>query len=210
MGRGLSELQKYIITTAATKEIDEYHPDGRLYNAEIFAGFYGWRSGYYDNEGNFVPHSSPVIATPNFHPGKLIDRKKYNTAQVVVRKACDRLEKRGLVEGIVGRSWAGVRITDKGREVAATIPRELTPEEIAVLDRADNEPPEGSPACDPWAGFWICRECWGGLFESFSFIHAPTFCPLCGKKNTLVRQDMVPDAFERIRKAKEALQSTSR
>ena len=86
----------------------------------------------------------------------------------------------------------------------------LTPEEIAVLDRVDNEPPEGSPSCDPWADFWICRQCFGGLFESFSFIHAPVFCPLCGKKNTVVRQDMVPDAFKRIDKAKKALHPAPR
>jgi rubrerythrin len=86
----------------------------------------------------------------------------------------------------------------------------LTPEEIAVLDRADNEPPEGSPACDPWADIWICRKCWGGLFESFSFIHAPMFCPLCGQKNTLVRYSMVPDAFERAGIAARRLQSTPR
>jgi len=51
----------------------------------------------------------------------LIDRKKYNTAQVVVRKACDRLETRGLVVGIVGRAWAGIEITDEGRKVAADL-----------------------------------------------------------------------------------------
>lgn len=83
----------------------------------------------------------------------------------------------------------------------------LTPDEIAVLDRVDNELPEGSPHCDPWIGHFICRDCWGGIFETFMFIHAPKFCPLCGKKNTLVRQDTVPDAFERIRKAKETFSS---
>jgi hypothetical protein len=86
--------------------------------------------------------------------------------------------------------------------------RELTPEEIAVLDRADNEPPEGSHSCDPWAGFWICRQCWGGLFESFSFIHAPVFCPLCGAKYTTVRQEMVPDYRERMKNAKKRYTSS--
>lgn len=81
----------------------------------------------------------------------------------------------------------------------------LTPEEIAVLDRADNEPPEGSPHCDPWADIWICRKCWGGAFESFMFAHAPTFCPLCGVKNTLVRSSMVPDWSDRIKDAAEKL-----
>jgi len=104
---------------AVTVETDgEYRIKGRLYNADIFSGYYGWQSGYYSYEGNFYPR--PIRpSSPNFHPGKLIDRKKYNTAQVVVRKACDRLETRGLVVGIVGRAWAGIEITDEGRKVAA-------------------------------------------------------------------------------------------
>ena len=121
MGRGLSELQKYILMAAATVETDgEYRIKGRLYNADIFSGYYGWQSGHYDYKGNFYPR--PIRpSSPNFHPGKLIDRKKYNTAQVVVRKACDRLETRGLVVGIVGRAWAGIEITDEGRKVAADL-----------------------------------------------------------------------------------------
>jgi hypothetical protein len=79
---------------------------------------------------------------------------------------------------------------------------ELTPEEIAVLDRADNELPEGAPACDPWAGMWICKQCWGGAFETLKFIHGPVFCPICGAKNTVVRLDGIPDWMERIEKAK--------
>ena len=80
---------------------------------------------------------------------------------------------------------------------------DLTPEDIAVLDRADNEPPEGSPACDPWAGMWICKQCWGGVVDSLHFIHRPIFCPLCGAKNTIVRTDVVPDWRERNDNAKE-------
>jgi rubrerythrin len=78
----------------------------------------------------------------------------------------------------------------------------LTPEEDAVLDRADNEPPEGAPTCDPWADVWICKQCWGGAFESFKFIHRPVFCPLCGAKNTLVRTHDAPDWMARSEHAK--------
>lgn len=204
MGRGLSKLQKYIIIAAATKEPDEYHPDGRLYNAEIFAGFYGWQSGYYDGEGNFVPHKSPGVGHPNFHPGKLIDRKKYNTAQVVVRKACDRLEERGLVVGVVGRAWAGIRITDKGREVASLLvaeetqksqQNELTPEEIAILDRVASDPmPEGIEAsskasgtscCSIWDKFYECPDC-SVKFEMFGSNLAPVVCPQCESRRLRV------------------------
>jgi len=136
MGRGLSELQKYILITAATKEpCGEYHVRGRLYNADIFSGFYGWQSGYYDCTGKLNPQS-PKVGSNNFHPGKLIDRKKYNTAQVVVRKSCDRLARRGLVVGLVGRAWAGIEITDKGREVAASLmAKSTTPEPANLADR---------------------------------------------------------------------------
>ena len=78
----------------------------------------------------------------------------------------------------------------------------LTPEENAVLDRANNELPEDAPTCDPWYGTWICEQCYGGAFETQLFIHRPVFCPLCGAKNTVVRMDM-PDWIERIAKAKE-------
>ena len=76
----------------------------------------------------------------------------------------------------------------------------LTPEEIDVLDRCDNEPPEGEPACDPWSGHFVCKECCGGLFERFSFISRPKFCPVCGKE-TVVRADMVPDWRERQKRS---------
>lgn len=206
MGRGLSELQKYILTAASSMKEDDYNKEGRLYYADIFRAFYGWKG-------------------TNGHPGgrkfdpNEIGQKKYDSAHVAVRKACARLEKRGFVACIMGSysHWSGVEITDKGREMAATImtktniadkeSRILTPEEIAVLDRADNEPPEGSPCCDPWADIWICRKCWGGAFESFMFVHAPTFCPLCGAKNTLVRSSMVPDWSGRIKDASEKLKS---
>lgn len=189
MSRGLSELQK----TMLTMPVDEH---GQIYVKDVITKYYGWKQG------------------PNGHFNKTeIGPKTYMSAYIAIRKSLKRLSDRGLI-WCIGRSRFD--LTNEGRELSAKLnsrivkPHDLTPEEIDVLDRADNEPPEGSPSCDPWADFWICRQCFGGLFESFSFIHAPVFCPLCGKKNTLVRQDMVPDAWERVRDAKDNYKKAGR
>jgi len=110
MGRGLSDLQKYILTAAISKKDDPY--PGRLYYADIFRGFYGWKGqSYHDLPGGRA-----------FDP-KAIGQKKYDSAHVAVRKACARLEKRGFVNCITAAltHWAAVEITDEGREFAAAL-----------------------------------------------------------------------------------------
>ena len=98
-------------------------------------------------------------------------------------------------------------IEDTYTHTGCSIP-ELSPEEIAVLDRADREPEGGSPACDPWSGVWVCTHCWGGMFESMMFAHAPVFCPLCGAKHTVKRTEQVPNYFERVLQEKEKREKT--
>lgn len=187
MGRGLSDLQKYILTAAASMKNGDYSKEGRLYNADIFREFYGWK------DANGIP------GRRKFDPNE-IGQKKYDSAHVAVRKACARLEKRGFVVCILGAHshWSGVEITDKGREMAATImtklniadknPRRLTPEEIAVLDRADNEQPTattklpGTSCCGMWDRFYECPDC-GIKFEMFSSNRAPVVCPQCEGRN---------------------------
>jgi len=85
----------------------------------------------------------------------------------------------------------------------------LTPEEIAVLDRCDNEPEYGASACDPWAGCFVCKECYGGIFETISFVSRPRFCPICGAE-AVVRWDMVPDFDEKHKEARDRKDSTPR
>jgi DNA-binding MarR family transcriptional regulator len=127
MGRGLSDLQKYILKEAAAQNPNE-RGNQWLYNHDIFMGYYGWE-----------PHirNYDMRAANNFLPSA-IGEKKYNAAHVAVRKACDRLEQRGLINCISSygrRSWAAVEITDKGREVAASI---LAKADLA--DKAEKQP----------------------------------------------------------------------
>jgi DNA-directed RNA polymerase subunit RPC12/RpoP len=67
---------------------------------------------------------------------------------------------------------------------------ELTPEEIAVLDRADNEHTEsavttklpGTSCCGMWDKFYKCPDC-GILFELFKSSRAPIICPCCESRS---------------------------
>lgn len=215
MGRGLSELQKYILTAAALQKDDESSGGcaGRLYNADILKEFYGWKG------DNGLPGDH------KFNP-KEIGQKKYDSAHVAVRKACARLEKRGLVVCILGAHshWSGVEITDKGREVAANImaktniadkkPRKLTPEEIAVLDKADNKQPavtaisleEIEDARKKYAQnymvehnysvCWTCGDDWSDRFvcnfchtHFYADIPDMRYCPCCGRTDIVAYLD---------------------
>jgi hypothetical protein len=148
MARGLSDLQKYILETAANTPTDGgYRSSGWLYNFEICEGYYGWKAGQridgnqfdlkkcdhvWTSTGGKYPNwicdkcrltiqpanRQYMVAAKNFDP-TVVGEKKYNAVQVAIHKAVDRLEKRGLAERIGGYSWRGVAITDKGREVVA-------------------------------------------------------------------------------------------
>ena len=135
MGRGLSELQKYILITAAAKKTGDSRGavDGRLYNADIFQGFYGWQPGWYTGR-DFRPRDMPGVGSRNFQPS-IIGQKKYDTTHVVVRKACARLERRDLVVCLMGAHshWSGIEITNKGREVAASLLAKLPAERASNL-----------------------------------------------------------------------------
>jgi hypothetical protein len=71
----------------------------------------------------------------------------------------------------------------------------LTPEEVAVLDRADNEPvPEeikasmklaGTSCCGIWDKFYKCPDCLV-KFEMFGSSFAPVVCPQCKSKRLRV------------------------
>jgi len=171
MSRGLSELQK----TMLTMPVDEH---GQIYVKDVITKYYGWKQG------------------PNGHFNKTeIGPKTYMSAYIAIRKSIKRLSDRGLI-WCIGRSRFD--LTNEGRELSAKLdssvvkPFDLTPEEIAVLDRADNEPtPEGievstklsgTSCCGIWDGFYECGNC-GILFEMFKSNRAPVVCPQCeGRK----------------------------
>jgi hypothetical protein len=133
MGRGLSDLQRFIVVEAGRR--------GRLYYADVLHHFFGfpsrWGALRYHKQtsrvgGSGRPEYGPSswaeggqLASPgsqNFVPGQ-IGRQRYRTACASLSRACSRLRARGLVTCLQGaRShWAGVELTDKGRELSVKL-----------------------------------------------------------------------------------------
>jgi hypothetical protein len=112
MGRGLSKLQRFILTKAAQQP--------RLYYAEVLCTYFGWKvtarklwvDWKRDEQGNL---KNPGVQ--RFSRAE-IGIKHYRTVQATLSRACIRLEARGLVTRVPGaRSCScAVEITDKGRE----------------------------------------------------------------------------------------------
>jgi hypothetical protein len=115
MGRGLSDLQRFIVAKAATCE--------RLYYAEILAEFFGWKPKellrYEPLHG--ITYKMPVAGKyahgQHFSADK-IGEARYRKTVATLSRACSRLAARGLVECLQGACsrWSAVEITDKGRE----------------------------------------------------------------------------------------------
>jgi hypothetical protein len=99
MGRGLSDLQRFILKRASKQE--------RVYYAEVLRDFFGWtpmqtadwKRGKLDSPGH---HS--------FSPQQ-IGKATYRNTLATLSRACRRLEKRGLVERLNGAYslWAAVK-----------------------------------------------------------------------------------------------------
>ncbi|HZZ79829.1 MAG TPA: hypothetical protein VFE62_15025 [Gemmataceae bacterium] len=130
MGRGLSKLQRFILVEASRRE--------RLHHADVLYHFFKFPLGKSFTAVNAAmdyrvgPVTMTSAGTPStwgtggtlraaggqrFDPDA-IGRSKYNSAQASISRACARLEARGLVKRVTGlySHWAGVEITDKGRE----------------------------------------------------------------------------------------------
>lgn len=167
MGRGLSELQK----TMLTMPVDEH---GQIYVKDVITKYYGWKQG------------------PNGHFNKTeIGPNAYMSAYMAIRKSVKRLEDRGLI-WCIGRSKYD--LTHDGRELLVKLntravkPFDLTPEENAVLDRVASEPtPEGievstkssgTSCCGIWDMFYECPDC-ELKFEQFGSTRPPVICPQC-------------------------------
>jgi hypothetical protein len=106
MGRGLSDLQRYILAEAGQRP--------RVYHAEVLVGFFGWRPQrplVYDG-GQLL---SPV--SPRFFRARIGERQ-YEQATDAVQRACRLLENGGLVRRVKGArpAWVSLQITGKGRE----------------------------------------------------------------------------------------------
>lgn len=126
MGRGLSELQRWILVEASRRD--------RLYYADILHHYWQfpvrsamrYRIGVdididVDKRRNSTWIAGGTLDSPGsqrFDPDA-IGRRRYNAAMASVSRACLRLEKRGLVTCLTAKSshWAAVEITAEGREV---------------------------------------------------------------------------------------------
>src|SRR5262245_31279974 len=104
MGRGLSDLQRFILTRAAQQE--------RLYYAEILAEYFGWelRKSMYLKDGKYW--------SGQFFGRRKIGEAVYHRVMATLSRTCRRLEARGLVQCVSGAycRWSAVDITDKGRD----------------------------------------------------------------------------------------------
>lgn len=121
MGRGLSELQKWILRKAGTLK--------RVHYADVLEGYFGFKPeqeiarhgvGRYANDPRAAKCGYGTIFSPgqqHFAPEK-IGRQRYRSAMASLSRACSRLHARGLVDCISGQftHWSGVEITDAGRQ----------------------------------------------------------------------------------------------
>jgi len=112
LGRGLSELQKTILTIAAKEKDDPKRHNVALYN-EVLARHYGWPIEYRGRLG---------VGPQGWHFSKAdIGEKEYRKARAALSRSASRLAERGLVEFMVF-PWTervvGVSLTEAGAEVA--------------------------------------------------------------------------------------------
>ncbi len=102
MGRGLSDLQRWILAEARKRD--------RLYYADICEKYYGWPRKT-DVAGNPLSRGSQHFSRSE------IGNREYNRVMATISRSCLRLEKRGLVHCLAGEfhRWSGVEaITQEG------------------------------------------------------------------------------------------------
>lgn len=117
MGRGLSELQK----TMLTMQPDEYN---KIYVRDVITKHYGW-----------VQHEPYRLFSK-----KEIGPKKYISAYIAVRKSLKRLKDRGLIWSPGGRAnHARYELTQAGEEMAKLISAKVEPEACSIADRISDK-----------------------------------------------------------------------
>jgi hypothetical protein len=117
MGRGLSELQCWILREASAR------PDGSLRYAEICCGFFGWTPDCRYEDGEFFREHPRTHRRSEVLPGEHkfsredIGARRYQAVMASLSRACKRLQHRGLATCIYGMyaHWSGVEITAQGR-----------------------------------------------------------------------------------------------
>ena len=111
MGRGLSELQRFILSKAAHQK--------RVYYCEILADYFKWkpvRKFWRDKDTGEL--KDPV---GQHFSRQAIGEREYTRVMVTLGRSCLRLEKRGLVTCIQGAyaHWSAVKITEEGKTLEA-------------------------------------------------------------------------------------------
>jgi hypothetical protein len=120
----LSKLQRYVLARAGRQR--------RVYYADVLEGYFGWKPvrpirRYKAGDEVGHPVSRPVPAEDigmiwgpgrQYFSRRRIGEKAYHKTMVTLGRACLRLGQRGLVRCLRGKvsHWAGVEITDLGRE----------------------------------------------------------------------------------------------
>jgi hypothetical protein len=138
MGRGLSDLQQQLLVLAWRNRQDlnrqaevyqsdtlTYRRNGQparrmvtvrghvdLYYAEALCTIWGWHS----------QADWPIWVTPSARQfsKRRIGARRYTTARVILTRACERLEARGLVQRRGGAyvNWNGIQLTTFGAQLA--------------------------------------------------------------------------------------------
>jgi hypothetical protein len=108
MGRGLSELQRFILRRASELR--------RLHYAEVLVEYFGWQP---VGPWAALRRHAGDLAHPGAHrfDAAMIGHTRYHNTRSVLAQACRRLEARGLVTRWYGTTshWQAVVITDAGR-----------------------------------------------------------------------------------------------
>lgn len=136
MGRGLSDLQRFIMRRAGEQP--------QLAYAEVLVEYFGWPPA----TGTLRRGQDGLVrgGTHRFDPDA-IGRRRYHSTCVTLSQACRRLAARGLVTFRQGaqRRWSAVELTAAGRAwLAAAAP---APEPAISPLAAHRPPPRRGGAC---------------------------------------------------------------
>jgi len=117
MGRGLSELQRFILEKAATMEYVCY--------ADICMEYYGWKPRHSVHR---LPDGTLANAGRQLFSRKEIGEREYSRVMATISRSCKRLAfNRDLVTWVVGtyRHFSGVKITESGRIAVESFSRRI-------------------------------------------------------------------------------------
>jgi hypothetical protein len=130
MGRGLSELQRFILKKAAGQK--------RLHYAEVLVEFFGWqpevalRHHPPGSRSYFGDEWEGELEDPGaqYFSRRTIGEATYRKVMATLSRSCRRLQDRGLVTCLQGAyaRWAAVSITEAGRQWLSVNTQQILPQ----------------------------------------------------------------------------------